>query len=105
MLQINVLLLMIIICCMMFGDYWEIYRKQFTSIWHTYRSTYCKVKEVINYILHENCSHIIFREMTPYPLIPPKVYTLLSHTRNKVLGVYLKQNEYKNDYLWCNQRL
>ena len=37
--------------------------------------------------------------MTPYPLIPPKVYPLVAHTRNKVFDVYLKQNSSKNDCL------
>ena len=29
--------------------------------------------------------------MTPYTLIPPKVYPSAAHTKSKVLAVYLKQ--------------
>ena len=43
--------------------------------------------------------------MTPYSRIPPKVYILVTHTKNKVFGVYLKQNSSENYCVWCNQRL
>ena len=34
-------------------------------------------------------------KMTPWPLIPPKVYPLVAHTKNKDFGV--KQNSSKYD--------
>ena len=35
--------------------------------------------------------------MTPYPLIPPKVYPRVAHTENNVFAVYFKRNSSKND--------
>ena len=41
--------------------------------------------------------------MTPYPLIPPKMYPLVVH-KNNVFPVYFKQNSFKNDCVKCNPR-
>ena len=36
--------------------------------------------------------------MTPYPLIPPKVYPLVAPTKNNGFDVYLNQNSSQNNF-------